>query len=85
MNPPRKDAWPQFEIVRFCLLRGIGNQRPVQALLLDTKISGQTKEYLVGWMHEHGPERGFRLDWVRRSRLVSIPVDPNIASQGRWD
>lgn len=84
MNPPKDDAWQQFEVVRFCLLRGVGTQRPTQAFLLDTKFQGQTKEYLVGWMQEAGPERGFRLDWVRRSRLFPVAVDPNAASQGRW-
>ena len=68
MTPPKNDAWPQFEGVRFCLLRGVEAERPVQAFLFDTKFHGQTREFQVVWLQESGPDPGVRIDWVRRSR-----------------
>lgn len=84
MNAKKNDAWPQYDDVRFVLVRQPGKARPVRGLILDWR--GTTRrQALVAYVSDRTPSTPPMMcqEWLWQEQLTPVDVDPNYRS-GRY-
>jgi hypothetical protein len=76
-NPPKNDAWPPWRDVRFVLIRSVGKLRPCRGLVIDWKREGRAWQALVVYYDDAALKPVVKMDWLARTDLIPVPIDPN--------
>lgn len=76
-NPPKNDAWPPWRDVRFVLIRSLGKLRPCRGLVIDWQREGRVWRALVVYYDDAALRPVVKMDWLARSDLIPVPIDPN--------
>jgi len=79
-NPPKNDRWQPYDDVRLVLVRNPGRLKPSRGLVLEWRRSeGRSSrwEALVTYCDDAALRPVVKTEWLPRSRLIPIPVDPN--------
>lgn len=84
-NPPKRDAWPAWDDVRFVLVRSPGRLRPRRGLVLEWSYDRarprdrRWRAYVI-YLDDAALRPGPRLEWLEVDELVPVDVDPNLAT-----
>lgn len=54
-----------------------GKLRPCRGLVIDWKRDGRSWEALVVYFDDAALKPVVKMDWLSRSELIPVPVDPN--------